>query len=155
MDANSLSGPLPTDLGQLFSLKFLYVGFFTSFVEISAVVFRMLLSYLYGFLSLVCCRHGFYFLAIRIHFTGSRYGAASSPPPVHNLLRVVASEALSLVFLYCFAVNCSNVSNNALSGSLPASISNLGITQYFYAAHNQFSGSLPAGIGKMNSLQAM
>jgi hypothetical protein len=94
LDANQLSGPLPTDIGQMFSLKFLYVF-------VSVLAFPRFLT------------------------------------------------------LHLRVPHISNVSNNALSGSIPASVNNLQITQYFYAAYNQFTGALPSGIGSMNSLQAM
>ena len=47
------------------------------------------------------------------------------------------------------------MTSNALTGPLPASVSHLGITQYFYAASNKLSGALPAGIAGMASLQAL
>ena len=49
----------------------------------------------------------------------------------------------------------SNASFNALSGSVPASIGNLGITQYFYASNNKFTGTVPSGIHLMAALQSL
>ncbi|KAI4296183.1 hypothetical protein L6164_036162 [Bauhinia variegata] len=49
-------------------------------------------------------------------------------------------------------LNQLNLSNNALSGPLPNSLSNLSSVQILLLSGNQFSGSIPPTIGKLNRI---
>lgn len=80
-------------------------------------------------------------------------GGGSSQPSIIDLSGQGMRE-ISKNILDNSAATTLDVSNNHLTGALPAEIRKLTKLEYLYAANNQLTG-IPAEIGQLSSLKAM
>lgn len=131
---NNLTGPLPSELGLLNGLIFLYLGqFWVSTLSSPTLAF--------GFVELIV-------------FLGSSF--AMLPPNIDDNFSPDSNELTgSIPEEWGGMRNLEQLflSGNNLRGKIPETIRGMEALQYFRASDNQFSGTIPTDMGKMLKME--